>query len=970
MGRGGDWGLEDRCCGIWRVAYGDVYGSEWVLQHGRGGAAQPQRINHSPGLQPEDTLHFLMQGNAMEGGQGPPRSSVGRPPRQSVGATHWPAPPSSPPRFPMHIASSWSGDISKGREDLSWRCFAHFCGESTLFVCSCPEVAKGAGIRIRWSLGSCVICFEDRLRGFWGGDIEFRRGRRMDSLPPSIGPSGRKYTRILDLGLHGADSVTYSMFTCGADGELGHGLQGDCYLHVGGMHETSNVGEALQTEQIERGLVTAEGSHHKSSVEVKREKVAQEREHSSRQTDGDRGPLQDVNGRNLAAPYMPVSLPTPCSDRGHGSSPCHVGGEHGTFMPSEAGDPRGLRSGALFQPRALCQHTGAPSLHSTEKAKESEVPRGGHAGKENCGSEFPPGVKISKRTGKPVRKYERKIKTESVGIGSADAGVSFVGQVTAMLDKLTNDLNEKALQGEIGEHNPADSNLMLQDGLHGKGGSRGKGKRKVGDGGHFEQGATSGNMKAGGMRGRARGVAQKQSFTGEGERGGLRDMTLDIRCQGLEGGEGTEVPATTPRQPKTRTSARPRGRGGAVSGACGRGRGTTPTAEEPPPDHTGNDVEAEGQVEVRLDYADNSPPQTRGNAGRLGMPGSPLRRCLFKMREPTHGQQGCEVGVESGSRVQAGETVSIGPDPEVLAAAQAVLSTAGTRVRASASSEEVLQVPARRGQLEKELQSSDFLDPAGSMAEPTPGRLIMDDLTEMSLEGKSLRKIGIKIVDMQWGGESIDNPCQTVFGPLEVMALERRVATAKASPCTAGDLAVDPTWVCSAIGIHEDGACAEPGKPWHMGDPGEESDPTWSPHGAVLQGAGGGGHGVFPRIGADFSSGSDDEDGPEPLQAVLAGLGEYSAGPRTEEEERFEERYDEKNWHSKTWSLLPRNEFTGPPQGSKISYSQPLTPLQSFLDIWSGTVQRRIVKESNAYADWIDPKTGKRKGGGRMFSRG
>jgi hypothetical protein len=38
-------------------------------------------------------------------------------------------------------------------------------------------------------------------------------------------------------------------------------------------------------------------------------------------------------------------------------------------------------------------------------------------------------------------------------------------------------------------------------------------------------------------------------------------------------------------------------------------------------------------------------------------------------------------------------------------------------------------------------------------------------------------------------------------------------------------------------------------------------------------------------------------------------------------------------------------------------------PIQCFLILWDEKVQRKIVSESNMYADWVDPKTKKRKGG-------
>ena len=95
---------------------------------------------------------------------------------------------------------------------------------------------------------------------------------------------------------------------------------------------------------------------------------------------------------------------------------------------------------------------------------------------------------------------------------------------------------------------------------------------------------------------------------------------------------------------------------------------------------------------------------------------------------------------------------------------------------------------------------------------------------------------------------------------------------------------------------------------------------------------------------------------------MLGGLGQYTAGPLREEDELFEARYAEQNWHGKYWTLQPRQQFCGPKPGSKIEYGEPIGPVESFLDIWSDGIQRKIVKESNAYAEWRDPTTGRRKG--------
>ncbi|KAG0574367.1 hypothetical protein KC19_VG257700 [Ceratodon purpureus] len=76
-------------------------------------------------------------------------------------------------------------------------------------------------------------------------------------------------------------------------------------------------------------------------------------------------------------------------------------------------------------------HPG-PSVRTKAPRTTCEVPAA-HVGT----AEFQEPVKISKRTRKPVRKYEKKKKFALVETGSAGGTESFVGQVTAMIDKIT-----------------------------------------------------------------------------------------------------------------------------------------------------------------------------------------------------------------------------------------------------------------------------------------------------------------------------------------------------------------------------------------------------------------------------------------------------------------------------------------------------------------------------------------------------
>ncbi|KAG0574368.1 hypothetical protein KC19_VG257800 [Ceratodon purpureus] len=116
-----------------------------------------------------------------------------------------------------------------------------------------------------------------------------------------------------------------------------------------------------------------------------------------------------------------------------------------------------------------------------------------------------------------------------------------------------------------------------------------------------------------------------------------------------------------------------------------------------------------------------------------------------------------------GGGVQGG-TAQPGGLGEFFEVAEQLLSTAGTRQEGEPSTEEVLQVPARRGQLEEHLRPGDFLDLGASIAEPLPDKLVMDDLTDMSLEGNTIHKVSVNVINMVWGGELILNPCQRVFG--------------------------------------------------------------------------------------------------------------------------------------------------------------------------------------------------------------
>jgi hypothetical protein len=88
----------------------------------------------------------------------------------------------------------------------------------------------------------------------------------------------------------------------------------------------------------------------------------------------------------------------------------------------------------------------------------------------------------------------------------------------------------------------------------------------------------------------------------------------------------------------------------------------------------------------------------------------------------------------------------------------------------------------------------------------------------------------------------------------------------------------------------------------------------------------------------------------------MAELGEYIVGPQIEEKSKFTNIYAEPNWHAKTWRFLPGEAFSGPPPGSKQNFvGRILLSTECFLMMWDERIQRKIVKESNLYAEWVDP---------------
>ncbi|KAG0597419.1 hypothetical protein M758_UG336700 [Ceratodon purpureus] len=142
-----------------------------------------------------------------------------------------------------------------------------------------------------------------------------------------------------------------------------------------------------------------------------------------------------------------------------------------------------------------------------------------------------------------------------------------------------------------------------------------------------------------------------------------------------------------------------------------------------------------------------------------------LRRCLFDIQTKERSGPCGNLDVPVRPPIPDG-TPRTGSLGNFLEVGEEVLNAAGTRPQPDHATDQVLHVPPRREGLEEHLLPRDFLDPNASIAEPSPDRLVMDDLTEMSLEGNQSYsesfyehcRHGVK------GGELIMNPCQRVFG--------------------------------------------------------------------------------------------------------------------------------------------------------------------------------------------------------------
>jgi hypothetical protein len=113
-----------------------------------------------------------------------------------------------------------------------------------------------------------------------------------------------------------------------------------------------------------------------------------------------------------------------------------------------------------------------------------------------------------------------------------------------------------------------------------------------------------------------------------------------------------------------------------------------------------------------------------------------------------------------------------------------------------------------------------------------------------------------------------------------------------------------------------------------------ESDPNWYPPEDVRDSAG---DDTCTRWG--FSTGDSDPDENDTNDILMAEVGEYTFGPRTEEEYEFWRRYAEGNWHAKSWELLPREQFSGSKPGLAHDYGATVpSPIQCFLLLWDDKI--------------------------------
>jgi hypothetical protein len=94
----------------------------------------------------------------------------------------------------------------------------------------------------------------------------------------------------------------------------------------------------------------------------------------------------------------------------------------------------------------------------------------------------------------------------------------------------------------------------------------------------------------------------------------------------------------------------------------------------------------------------------------------------------------------------------------------------------------------------------------------------------------------------------------------------------------------------------------------------------------------------------EMSTGDSECDYDVHPMVVLSELGMYCFGPLNKKESIFAERYSEMFWHTRSWSLIPRQPFSGPPARPKIDIGGIPSPVQIFTWLWTEPLQQKIVK--------------------------
>ena len=135
-------------------------------------------------------------------------------------------------------------------------------------------------------------------------------------------------------------------------------------------------------------------------------------------------------------------------------------------------------------------------------------------------------------------------------------------------------------------------------------------------------------------------------------------------------------------------------------------------------------------------------------------------------------------------------------------------------------------------------------------------------------------------------------------------------------------------------------------------DDNSDFDPEWWPkldHG--------GAYGEINETMINYYSIGDERKDPVDTTLTLLGkLGEYDMGPHTEATMDFTELYHDQNWHCKSWELLFQNAFARVELGATFQHPNTApSSIECVKLLWIAKIQKKLVQESNAYANWIDP---------------